>query len=335
MTRHVGRHGRPVGDEVGVSESVPSEARRHPAPPHPVAVGGPAPTGPAPVWPLTAPQRDGMLGGQPGGRARAEVLTFYTRSHPPWAEHGVNPAPHAGVSARTILEAVVLALPGTLEAMQAAAEPAVSWLGSGGHGVADLPSSHRPSPVRQDSAPDCEVDASPHIPRGCVVVLVRRNTIQRTGKLSDIMTAFSVLRSRLTGTPDHSRRRQTVKQSNSQALGLLRRRNQDTASTISSSTLDATPAQPFGPPGGRNRQCLRPHARAPPQEGRRVRRADLVPRGLARRALLHRCGARRPGAIRGGHAAQRPRGPGTRGDFDEAATHFEESGATGQVADAR
>src|SRR5215471_17807114 len=40
--------------------------------------------------------------------------------------------------------------------------------------VLRLPWSDLPSPVRQDSAPDCEAGAPPHIPGGCVVVLPRR-----------------------------------------------------------------------------------------------------------------------------------------------------------------
>jgi DNA-binding CsgD family transcriptional regulator len=70
---------------------------------------------------LTDPQRDGMLWGQPRRRAREEVLTLHTRSGPPWAERGVNPLAPAGLSARTILEAGVLALPGTQEALRVAA----------------------------------------------------------------------------------------------------------------------------------------------------------------------------------------------------------------------
>src|SRR5215472_7383790 len=50
--------------------------------------------------------------------------------------------------------------------------PGVSWPGSGGH-VLRLPWSDLPSPVRQDSAPDCEAVAPPHIPGGCVVGLPR------------------------------------------------------------------------------------------------------------------------------------------------------------------
>jgi DNA-binding CsgD family transcriptional regulator len=61
------------------------------------------------------------VAGQPHGRAREEVLTFHTRGRPPWAEHGVNPAAPAGVSARTILETGVLTLPGTLETLQVTA----------------------------------------------------------------------------------------------------------------------------------------------------------------------------------------------------------------------
>src|SRR5208282_2082487 len=48
------------------------------------------------------------------------------------------------------------------------------WPGWGAHGAAGLPRSDLPSPVRRDSAPDCEAGASPDIPRGCVVVLLRR-----------------------------------------------------------------------------------------------------------------------------------------------------------------
>ena len=56
---------------------------------------------------------------------------------------------------------------------QARVEPAVSWLGLRAHGVADSLGRICP-PVRRDSAPKCEVGASPHIPSGCVVVLMRR-----------------------------------------------------------------------------------------------------------------------------------------------------------------
>ena len=59
---------------------------------------------------------------------------------------------------------------------------------------------HPPSPARRNSAPDCEVGASPHIPSGRVVVSLKTNPIQRPGKLSDIMTGSSAPRSRLTGT---------------------------------------------------------------------------------------------------------------------------------------
>src|SRR5258708_17402199 len=65
-----------------------------------------------------------------------------------------------------------------------------------------------PSPVRQESAPDCEVGASPHIPGGCVVVLLRRTHHPASRKLSDIMTRLCVPRSHLAGNPDHSRRHQ-------------------------------------------------------------------------------------------------------------------------------
>ena len=56
---------------------------------------------------------------------------------------------------------------------QARIGPVVSWLGLGAHGVADSLGRTPPSPVRRDSAPNCEVGASPHIPSGCVVVPLR------------------------------------------------------------------------------------------------------------------------------------------------------------------
>src|SRR6516225_11505622 len=49
-----------------------------------------------------------------------------------------------------------------------------------------LPRSCPPSPVRQDSAPECEAGASPHIPGGCAVVLPRR-TRPPTTSLGGIM----------------------------------------------------------------------------------------------------------------------------------------------------
>ena len=40
--------------------------------------------------------------------------------------------------------------------------------------VSTTPLFASPSPVRRDSAPNCEVATSPHTPKGCVVVLLRR-----------------------------------------------------------------------------------------------------------------------------------------------------------------
>jgi hypothetical protein len=61
----------------------------------------------------------------------------------------------------------------------------------GGHGAASLPWSQLPSPVRRDTAPDCEVGTSPHIPRGCVVVWLRRthSAIRKRGlAVSSVVT---------------------------------------------------------------------------------------------------------------------------------------------------
>src|SRR5688572_17280997 len=50
--------------------------------------------------------------------------------------------------------------------------------------VPTTPLLHLPLPVRRDTAPNCEAGASPHIPTGCVVVLL--NTIPRDGNLVHI-----------------------------------------------------------------------------------------------------------------------------------------------------
>src|SRR5262249_60272348 len=52
--------------------------------------------------------------------------------------------------------------------------PAVSGHRLRGHGAAGLPRSPLPSPGRRDSAPECQAGPPPHIPGGCVVVLLRR-----------------------------------------------------------------------------------------------------------------------------------------------------------------
>src|SRR5262249_46378748 len=58
--------------------------------------------------------------------------------------------------------------------------PAVSGHRLRGHGAAGLPRSPLPSPGRHDSTPECQAGPSPHIPGGCVVVLLRR-THRATG----------------------------------------------------------------------------------------------------------------------------------------------------------
>jgi hypothetical protein len=55
--------------------------------------------------------------------------------------------------------------------IQARVGRAASWPGSGGHGAA-FPWPRLPSPVRQDSAPECEAAAPPHNRAGCLVVLL-------------------------------------------------------------------------------------------------------------------------------------------------------------------
>lgn len=57
--------------------------------------------------------------------------------------------------------------------------------GSAAH-VPPSPGRIRAHPVRRDSAPECEAGAPPDIPRGCIVVLLRRthhseNSGQRAG----------------------------------------------------------------------------------------------------------------------------------------------------------
>ncbi len=54
---------------------------------------------------------------------------------------------------------------------------------------AELREACRPLLAQGECAPECEAGASPHIPRGCVVELMRRTHHPASRKLSDIVTA--------------------------------------------------------------------------------------------------------------------------------------------------
>src|SRR5258707_15035824 len=72
--------------------------------------------------------------------------------------------------------------------------------GPGPDGVVMVPAAslgRSASLVRRDTAPDCEAGASPDIPAGCVVVLLRTTLHAESRKLSGMTTGSSPQRSRL------------------------------------------------------------------------------------------------------------------------------------------
>src|SRR5258707_13200594 len=72
--------------------------------------------------------------------------------------------------------------------------------GPGPDGVVMVPAAslgRSASLVRRDTAPDCEAGASPDIPAGCVVVLLRTTPHPESRKLSGMTTGSSAQRSRL------------------------------------------------------------------------------------------------------------------------------------------